>query len=362
MPVYNYDTLLVNSRPVNLMKILSGKETPGSVFEADAFLFIREWFGKNETFTFNTSGSTGTPKLITFSRYQLEASASATIQALDLKPAETSLVCLNTKFIAGKMMLVRSFINQMKIILVDPTSNPLEKIDPEVAVDFLACVPLQIQSLLTNKCADRLNKIRNIIIGGAPLNDSVRKQISSKLITNVYATYGMTETLTHIALNKITENRDDIFRTLPGVILGIDKKNCLMIKTPFLDDPVTTNDMVDLVSPTSFRWKGRWDNVINTGGVKVNPEVLESKLEAIFSRLNIQRRYFIAGLPDPGLGNQVALIIEGDPLTKEAVESLQKEILNTCAKFEIPRQILAIKQFYDTSTGKINRIATMNLL
>ncbi len=107
---------------------------------------------------------------------------------------------------------------------------------------------------------------------------------------------------------------------------------------------------------------GRWDNVINTGGVKVIPEVLEGSLERIFSRLNIHRRYFIAGRPDPALGSHVALIIEGDPLPTEAFENLKKEIVNISLRFEIPRQILFVKRFHDTSSGKINRVETLNQL
>jgi O-succinylbenzoic acid--CoA ligase len=117
-----------------------------------------------------------------------------------------------------------------------------------------------------------------------------------------------------------------------------------------------------MTSPQTFRWIGRWDNVINTGGIKVIPEVLEGKLARIFSRLNIHRRYFIAGRPDPALGSHVALIIEGDPLTPEAVEMLQKEIVNILLKFENPRQILFVKRFHDTSSGKINRMETLNQL
>jgi O-succinylbenzoic acid--CoA ligase len=172
----------------------------------------------------------------------------------------------------------------------------------------------------------------------------------------------MTETITHIALERIGAEEDGVFHTLPGVAINADERNCLNIETSFLPGAIATNDVVEIISPRRFRWLGRWDNVINSGGIKVNPEILEDKLVAIFSRLNIQRRYFIASLPDPNLGERIVLFVEGKPLPNGVKDRISEEMLNNFLKFEIPRQIIVLERFSYTATGKINRLETLKQL
>jgi O-succinylbenzoic acid--CoA ligase len=361
MASYKHDIIQINNRLVRLHDILNNHYNAETSFETDTFQFIREWFSSASYFQFQTSGSTGKPKQITFSREQIIQSARATIKALKLSSSETSLLCLPSKYIAGKMMLVRSFVNQMKIIICEPSANPLEKINRDVKIDFVALVPLQIETMFEHGMEDRLNSIRNIIIGGAPLSTIIRHQIMDKLKSDVFATYGMTETISHVALENL-RNGDGIYVPLPGVKIKLDVRGCLIVKTPVSPESFLTNDMAEIISEKGFRWLGRWDNLINTGGIKVVPELMEEKIKEIFVRLNLQRRFFVAGIQDKKLGQHVSIIVEGNPLPDPVQKMLKLEIINNFLKLEIPREFLFVEQFFDTETGKINRTETLNLV
>jgi O-succinylbenzoic acid--CoA ligase len=120
--------------------------------------------------------------------------------------------------------------------------------------------------------------------------------------------------------------------------------------------------MAEIISEKGFRWLGRWDNLINTGGIKVVPELMEEKIKEIFVRLNIHRRFFVAGIQDKKLGQHVSIIVEGNPLPDPVQKMLKLEIINNFLKLEIPREFLFVEQFFDTETGKINRTETLNLV
>lgn len=356
---YEHDSIQINSKVVYLTDILNNSVKTETSFEDDTFQFIREWFSEASYFQFQTSGSTGKPKQITFNRKHIIQSAKATIEALRLSSSDTSLLCLPSKYIAGKMMLVRSFVNQMKIIICEPSSNPLEKINRDAKIDFVALVPLQMETMLEHNMDHQLNTIRNIIIGGAPLSTNVRQLIIDKVTSDVFATYGMTETISHVALMNL-RNDDGIYVPLPGVKIDLDRRGCLVIQTFISPYPIVTNDIAEIIPEVGFRWLGRWDNLINTGGIKIVPERIEEKINKIFTCLNIQRRFFVAGIPDAKLGQRVSLIVEGNPISEQLQKALKQEIINNFIKLERPREFLFIDQFRETETGKINRTETLN--
>ena len=358
---YYHDTILINGRCVQFKDILNQTAAVLTEFENDTLSFIHQWLSEEQTFYFQTSGSTGEAKKVAFNRDQIIQSADATIKALGLLPSHSSLVCLNTKYMAGKMMLVRSLLNNMKLIIVEPNSNPLKKIDANTRVDFAAFVPLQIQNMFDDHKVQQLNRIRSILIGGAPLNSTLRKRIKEELKTNVFATYGMTETITHIALENLGDD-NNVYRTLPGVRIRKDERGCIVIETPFLKEPVLTNDIVDMISDQSFKWLGRWDNVINTGGIKILPEILEEKIQPIFQRLNIKNRFFVTGFPNETLGSEIVLIIEAISLALPIRSEIRGEMAKKLSKFEIPKQIIFMARFIETPTGKINRLKTVSEL
>jgi len=327
-----------------------------SVFEQRALVFLQDWIRGKSQFTITTSGSTGTPGEFTFSRLQAEASATLTINALKLSQDHTALVCLDTKYVAGQMMLVRALLAQMKIVVVDPSANPLKQIPANNTIHFAAFVPLQIQTLLAEGNEHELSAISKIIIGGAPLDKSLAAKIRSHP-GDVYLTYGMTETLSHIALQKINgANASDYFTVLPRVRLRQDERGCAVIKTPFIDYDIITNDVIELISPNSFRFIGRADFIINSGGVKISPEKVEQQIAPLLHESFKSRRFMIAGIPDSKLGQKVVLFIEGLPANTEA---LSEKIKHTVGRFEVPKEIFFIDVFEQTATQKVNRIATL---
>ena len=358
---YPYHFININCHEVTLSDILSNTITPSSDFEPKTFSFIKNWLKGVESFKLHTSGSTGKPKEITLTRNQLQQSAKRTIAALGVSENDTAFVCLDTKYIAGKMMLVRALEGNMKIIAVEPVSNPLQKLSPQTTISFAAFVPLQLQEMLKHTdCIQKLNQMKAIIIGGGAVNTSLQKE-TKKLSCPVYATYGMTETVSHIALQRLNgREASDHFTVLPGIIIEVDDRGCLVIQLPEFEQKIVTNDLVELMAPNGFRWLGRLDNVINSGGFKISPEKIEKIVENSCNELTMGKSFFICGLPDDRLGQKLVLAIEGYPVSGEKkILSALKQHLHP---YEVPKQIFYIREFIRTDTGKINRLKTSSQL
>lgn len=354
---YLHDHIIINNRTVALPEISSGSAVSFTPFETETFSFIKTWLTGEPEFTLTTSGSTGTPKEITLSRSQLQQSAHRTILALELTNQHTALVCLDTKYIAGKMMLVRALETNMKIIAAEPSSNPFKNLTDNASIDFVALVPLQLEEILKDSLSTQhLNRVKNIIIGGAAISENLKSQISN-LKSNVYATYGMTETVSHIALQRLNgSNPAPHFETLPGIKIKTDERDCLVIELPGFKEPIITNDIVRIINDSAFILLGRYDNVINSGGVKLNPETIEQKITTIFNSLHYQLSFFVAGVPDERLGQKLVLLIEGHVDSSTDLLSALKEKLNA---YEAPKAIITVAAFERTATQKINRLKTL---
>lgn len=306
----------------------------GSHFEKELGEFILDWIDDKETIQLMTSGTTGTPKLIIIKKQAMVNSAIATANFFDLQPGDRVLHCLPVRYIAGKMMLVRSIIIGLEMDLIAPTSH-LDDLLPTTNYDFVALVPIQAQAGL-----DKLNQFKKIIIGGAKLSDTLAHQLKS-CNAEIYETYGMTETITHIAAKKIGA---ECFEILPNVSISKDDRGCLVIDAPnIVASTIVTNDLVEIISDNKFKWLGRFDNVINSGGIKYFPEQIEAKLA-----LKIKQRSFIAGLPDDNLGQKIVLFIEGEEFPLEA------SIFSELEKFERPKEIHFIPNFIETN-NKLKR-------
>ncbi|MEM1258874.1 MAG: AMP-binding protein [Bacteroidota bacterium] len=321
----------------------------GEDFEIQAGDFLLDWLSASGTLFVKTSGSTGKPKTIPLKKKAMVNSALATGQYFDLKPEDAALLCLSTGHIAGKMMLVRAMVLGLQLDVVAPSSYPMAGIKREY--DFVAMVPLQVKNSLA-----AMNRIKTLIVGGAPIATSLRKQLAGQS-NNIYETYGMTETITHVAVKKVSEPKgkavEGCFETLPGVSILKDERGCLVIKASNIaDKPIVTNDLVDIIDKNHFKWLGRYDNVINSGGVKLIPEQIEKKLSAI-----ITNRFFVYGQPDEDLGEQLIVVVEGKINTEELWDAVR--LLGTLDKFEIPRKIYTLDAFLETSTTKIDRRNTM---
>jgi len=334
---------------------------PHSEFEKATLAFCQAWLTGQQNFYIETSGSTGTPKKIVLHRSHMEASARLTEKALNLQANFNSLLCLDPRYIAGQMMLVRGMVTGMNVVAIEPCANPLAKIQG-VQIDFAAVVPYQLHAILSSsETKIKLNSLKCLLIGGSPL-DAPTIDILNDLACSCYASYGMTETLTHIALQKLNgENRQDFFQTLEGVTVSIDQRDCLIIHAPHIGDAeIITNDMVEILSPTKFRWLGRFDHVINSGGVKLIPEKIEKAIEPIFAGLHLSNRYFVSSYPHATLGEQVVLIIEGS-VSAKTVAQLSQLLNAQLSRYEIPKEIKMISKFEFTSTGKTDRGKTRSL-
>ena len=357
---YPFDSIWINGKDIAIQDILKGNLALTNSFEQNTCTFIREWMNNVPLFSLQTSGSTGDPKKIVIRREQMISSASATEKALNLQAGTNALVCLDPQFIAGKMMLVRCFVSGMKIMAVTPSTRILDHV-PDVPIELAAMVPYQIQELLESNHSNRFDNIRVVLAGGAALNEKT-KALLSKQRTHVYATYGMTETISHIALQKVNgTDMKDYFRILPDISVNLDERDCLVIKAPYLDHEVVTNDIAEIVGNDGFRWLGRWDNVINTGGIKVIPEKIEVAMAPILKELGINHEFFLCGLPDEKLGQRVCLVVKGNitPYQKSEIIELARKKIQIYAA---PREVVCLEQFHYTPNNKIHRSKTVEML
>lgn len=311
----------------------------GQDYEKPVGDFLLDWFDDRDYMMMSTSGTTGAPKSIKVSKQAMVNSALATGDFFDLKPGDLVLNCLPVKYIAGKMMFIRAFVLGLEMNFAEPSSKPLTRVEKKYA--FGAMVPMQAKNSL-----DKLHLFKKIIIGGAKIPKALEEQLLN-VPSEIYETYGMTETITHIAAKKIGET---YFKPLPNVFISHDERNCLVIKAPkILDEEIITNDLVEINENSEFQWLGRIDNVVNSGGIKFIPELIEEKLTKL-----ILRRYFIASEMDPVLGEKLILLIEGEPF------EIKEQVFSSLTKFEKPKNIYFIKHFEETHNGKIMRHETLN--
>jgi O-succinylbenzoic acid--CoA ligase len=340
---------------VYLKDIELNKVSPVSESEKTTFDFVRLWLKGQSTFDIKTSGSTGIPKVISIRREQMQASARLTQEALQLKDHYNALICLDVNYIAGQMMIVRCFETGMRMFIVDACANPLIKVPIHYTLHFTALVPYQVKAIIESNHPHLLDTLQTIIIGGASL-DASSFQSLQQYSSRIYATYGMTETISHVALQPLNGiNKSDCYQTLPGISIHKDERGCLIIDALHLDERIITNDVVDIVDEKSFRWIGRWDTVINSGGIKVSPEILEEQIGQIFTRLDVKNNFFIHSVPDSRLGEKIILIME-EPLPEAQVlnESFQA-LLHSISPYKLPRELYLSSRFIRTPTTKINR-------
>ncbi|WP_238785438.1 AMP-binding protein [Blattabacterium cuenoti] len=312
-------------------------------------LFLKEWKNDSSLIEVTTSGSTGFPKKIFLKKKYMVHRAIKSIKYLNLDKKNNikGLLCLSPNFIASKMLLVRAMILNWKILCVYPSSNPLEEIK-DYRFDIASMVPIQI--FFSKKY---LNNIKNILIGGSNITNFIEKKLQN-ITTNCYCVYGLTETYGHIALKLINGlNKDKYYKSLNDVTLSIDKRNCLKIHFPEMNNMcIQTNDIVELKSSKTFNLIGRYDNIINTGGIKIIPELLESKIEPFMN----ERRFFISSIKDDIFGEKIILVIEGNFFVVKIPKFIFKK------KYFFPKKIFFVSKFEENFIGKIKKIKIVNNL
>jgi len=340
------------------IQIKDGDKKQLSQFYEDAFDFCSEWLNGKGEFFLQTSGSTGSPKNVLVSRNQLVESAKATKLFFGFKEGCKMLCCLDTNKIAGKMMLVRAMEWEGDLRVIPPESNPFKDLINEF-FDFVALVPLQVEKSLTSPNGKKaLEQIHNIIIGGAPISSQLRGKVNY-LPGRVFQTYGMTETVSHIALANLKDNGALLYQALPGVALKVDKQNKLLIHAPMGGNFwLQTNDVVSLQSEDTFLWKGRADHVVNSRGVKLHPEEIALEIGELMSLYFPGRLFFLTGTDDKSLGQSLTLVVQGVKMLDKADLFLEKA-KTVLPKFHSPKQILFIPEFKVTISGKIDQLRTL---
>lgn len=324
--------------------------------EEEITFFLEEWFSTSDKVSVQTSGSTGIPKIFDVEKEKMHNSAKMTCDFLDLKENQAALLCLPTQYISGKMMIVRALERKLTLWATAPSLSPLETLME--AVDFCAMTPLQVEHSL-----DKLHLIKKLIIGGAAVSEQLKKKIYQSLEaktiegdspqTAIYETYGMSETLSHIALRQIFPKEEKDFTILEGVSISTDERRCLRIFAPKLNAEILqTNDMVELKNEKQFRFLGRVDNIINSGGVKIVPEALEA-----LAKREISNEVVFLGISDEVLGQRLIAVIEGTPsdLLKQLVQNLAFE-----KKYHRPKDVMFVEEIPRTSNGKVERKNLLN--
>lgn len=345
--------------------------TPQTPYEADTLAFCNAWLSDQPAFTLHTSGSTGTPKPIQLTRAQMRASAQLTGKTLDLKAGDAALVCLNVHYVAGVMMLVRGLELGLPMTILEPSGNPLAVFNSTTSFAFTAFVPLQLQTILEHNDPEQLailNKMKATLVGGAATSPALEEAL--QIITSpVYATYGMTETVSHIALRRLNgPEATDVFTALDGVELGTDERGCLHIKSAATNfDRIQTNDIVELTDQTHFRLLGRADRTINSGGVKVQPEQVELAIQGVMAQFTefegpATRRFFVTGLPDERLGQRIVVVVENAAFQPQLWTLAQNIVREKLGLYSVPKDVVVVEQFAETPTGKIDQKATIALI
>lgn len=320
-------------------------------FEKKVENFLEEWISDGEMVKVQTSGSTGVPKIFDIEKKKMINSAVMTCNFLGLKQGDKALLCLPVEYISGKMMIVRSMERKLKLIVTEPSLNPLVNLKEEI--DFCAMTPLQVENSL-----DQLHLIKNLIIGGAAVSESLKNkilQMNLKSSNRIFETYGMSETLSHIGLKQLMPEFEDYFNVFENVSISLDERGCLTLFAPNVNDEVLkTNDLVEIKNDKQFRFLGRIDNVINSGGAKIFPEALETLVKK-----EIPNEAIFVGLPDESLGQKLILVVEG----KES-EEVRKKISQIIfeKKFYKPKEIIFINTIPRTPNGKVNRIELHKLI
>lgn len=334
-------------RALSLEKI-STIGTPS--WEREIWSFILKWFSNDESIAVTTSGSTGKPKSIELSKEKMIESAKATISFFNLEKGNSALLCLPVKYIAGKMMIVRALVGGMNLEFVEPASSP--DLSGFTQIDFAAMTPMQaIKLVQTTNSIRNLQKVKKLILGGSALPAKLEEKLQG-LKTEIWQTYGMTETITHIALRKVNgKNHSGWYQTLPGVHVEASVNDRLQISYPKIGiEKMLTNDVAEFNQQGQFKILGRFDSVVNSGGVKLYPEAIEKKIESLF-----ETAFFLTGTPDEILGEHLVLVVEGLEPDSKTYSSLKDKLKTKLSGFEVPKEIIFRTKLKRTGNGKLIR-------
>ncbi|MEI6881096.1 MAG: AMP-binding protein [Bacteroidota bacterium] len=328
-----------------------------------ALVFINNWNNNSASFVFSTSGSTGIAKEIMSSRKEVEASASATIQFLKLKQdSEHVLICLQMHTVAAAIMLARALMLNADITLCEASSNPLLQVDSS-KISFASFVPLQVESTLKNEVTKAaFQKINHVILGGAALSYKLESELAT-FKNHIWHSYGMTETLSHIALRRV--GKEKAFRPMPLVELALLDNSCLMIKAPVCNNEwIKTNDVATIHQDGSFEILGRSDFVINSGAYKIHPERVEEAIQKLWPFVH---SFFVGAVEDNLLTLAAVLAVECNDETEQekialTFDKIKSDLQGQIHKYEIPKRIIFVEKIFYSQNLKLDRIKSNQAL
>lgn len=332
---------------------------PFPVYAQHALRFLKAWFTAQDGFEQYTSGSTGEPKRTFITREQMVQSAELTISHLRLQELSHAWLPISAEYIGGKMLMVRALLCGMDITITEPASAVFSALPMQHAFNFTSVVPLQLQELLHHPVAvERAQRFDHILIGGAAIDASLETGLQHLQHVQVWHTYGMTETVSHIALRKLNGTRPEVYFTaLPHVELDTDERRCLRIKAAVTHYQwLQTNDVVELKDEKTFRVLGRADDVVNSGGVKIFPAKVEPIIKQALDACNMSCSFFTGSIPDDLLGEQYVLVMERTPLEAGQIEDLVSALHSRLPRFQVPKRLFFLDRFLYTDSGKLNKM------
>lgn len=313
--------------------------------------FVAEWLSPRPAVAARTSGSTGAPKEVLLPKSDMLRSARATCRRFAIGAEAVLHLPLSTSYIAGKMMVVRAMVSGATLVVERPSNRPLSGPLPAGVerIDLTAVVPSQVDGLLASPHARRVS---NVIVGGGALPEAVERRLAAAPM-HAWATYGMTETSSHVALRDVSAGAPT-YRALPGITFAADSRGCLVVAAEgYSFGRIATNDVVELLSPSEFRWLGRYDNVVNSGGIKLFPEEMERRLQGL-----MPCPYYIAGRPSERWGQEAVLVVQG--ATAAELRQVEALIARTFDRRSAPKAIINVERFTYAANGKIKRIIPGN--
>ncbi len=343
----------------DIRQLIAGGTEAHSPAYWDLYLFLNEWFNDSPVITVHTSGSTGTPKELMVRKDRMMQSARLTCEFLNLKKGESALLCMNLRYIGAMMVVVRSLVAGLNLLVRPASGHPMA--DIKESLIFVAMVPLQVYNTLqVPEEKKRLKQTDILIIGGGAIDEALETEIKH-LTTAVSSTYGMTETLSHIALRRLNgASASEHYYPFPSVKLSLSAENTLVIDAPLVcDETLQTNDIARIYPDGSFMILGRKDNVINGGGIKIQAEELEKLLRPF-----IPVPFVITSVPDPRLGQAVTLLLEGQPELLEGgqpddieeidnkLQYIDNKLQEILAPYYRPKHILTTESIPQTGNEK----------
>ena len=352
-------TFFVQDSAFSFDEVKAGNFKFNETYFERTLAFCKRWLNGEQTFEFNTSGSTGAPTSIQAKRAHMEHSAQSTITALGLTADEHIYLCINAQMIGGAMMLVRGMELGCDISIVLPVSNPLEEIDEQHTYTLASFVPMQVyeaQQLLPLQ--QKLNRFKHILLGGAAASEQNLTALAL-LSCKVWQTYGMTETLSHIALRRV--GIDKYYQTFPDIKIRVDERNCLCIEGVVTNEQwLLTNDVVKMIDEHSFELVGRIDDVINSGGIKVfSYDVEHAMMEKLIDLGFPPKPLFVCRKKDEKFGEVVVAVMLGDKLEPLVLDELTAYCKEKLGKYAAPRHIYFVNEFEKLESGKLDKKATL---